>query len=406
MSASSSPLTARVYVTGTGVISCAGQSVQSLWESARAGHSGIVEGIGRIPLATLKSADESSENAALTFSMLAIAQAMTSAGWEKLDGDDGLIFATTTGQIPIWDKALIAYLREEIKRDEFDRVFAHQPLGALMDAIADRLSFSGRSFITSTACTAATQALALGSQWIAQGRVKRCLVVGTEVLCTLTVEGFRSLQLLSPHSAKPFDVDRKGINLSEGSAALCLEGSNASDRALVCISGVGLSSDSFHMTAPQPQGEGCREAIQQALSCAGLQAQDISWIHAHGTGSPHNDSSEGAAIEAVFGTVGPPVSSTKGIHGHSLGASGALETVLCIEAMKRGEILATYGLSNPDPTIRLNVARENKPLKLQHILKLTLGFGGANAALVLSSPQASVRAPISRASETKQVGNP
>ncbi len=411
MSAAPAGLTSRVYVTGTGVISCAGQNSDALWESAHSGKSGIVNGIGPVDFKSLDlsildsfpnlaeslradlSAD-SEQNSALVFSLLAIAHAMNAAGWKKLESEDGLIFATTTGQIPIWDKALIAYLKKEIKREEFDRVFAHQPLGTLLDSISDRLDFSGRSFITSTACTAATQALALGAEWISQRRVKRCLVVGTEVLCTLTLEGFKSLQLLSQQSAKPFDAERKGINLSEGSAALCLEGESAGDnqktdlqqRALARISGLGLTTDSYHMTAPEPNGRGCRDAILLALNLSGLQPNDISWIHAHGTGSPHNDSAEGSAIFSVFGEDGPLVTSTKGIHGHSLGASGAVESVLCIEALKRNEILATYGLVNPDTAIKVKVARTNQLKELRHILKLTLGFGGANAAIIFSAP--------------------
>ena len=397
-------LTDRIFVTGTGVISCAGHSINELWKNAQNGTSGIVNGIGRIDINSLNleslhlSASSAAQNIALTFSLLAISQAMKDAGWLQLGPDDGLIFATTTGQIPMWDKALVSYLKNEIKRDEFDRIFAHQPLGTLLDSISDRLNFSGRSFITSTACTAATQALALGAEWISQKRVRRCLVVGTEVLCTLTLEGFKSLQLLSQQSAKPFDVDRKGINLSEGAAALCLEGDGQDDpfnsladvrrRAKAQISGLGLTTDSYHMTAPEPNGRGCRDAILQALTLSGLQPKDISWIHAHGTGSPHNDSAEGAAIFAVFGEDGPPVTSTKGIHGHSLGASGALESVLCVEALIRNEILATNGLVNPDPTIRVNVTRSNEAKDLTHILKLTLGFGGANAAIILSRPNA------------------
>ena len=378
---SSAPISAGTYVTGTGVISCAGKSPAELWENALAGRTGVPDGVGRVA-----NADENL-NKAIDFSLSAIRQAMAKAGWDRLHETDGLILATTTGQIPIWDKALVSFLHGEMSRDEFELAFVHQPIGNLLDAICNQIEFTGKTFLTATACTAATQALALGAAWIEQGRVKRCLVVGTEVLCTLTLEGFRSLQLLSPVPCQPFDRDRRGINLSEGSAALCLEaGPDAKKRALAKIEGSGLTTDGYHMTAPEPNGNGCLQAIRIALSNSGLEPKDISWIHAHGTGSQHNDSSEGKAINTLFGADGPCVTSTKGIHGHALGASGAIETVLCIEAFANQIILKTSGLANPDPTIHVRHAKENAPDKIDRILKLTVGFGGANAALVLSRP--------------------
>ena len=393
-----------VYVTGSGVISCAGNSPAQLWENTHAGRTGVPEGIGRItghlvdpsdPTSNAKISADENLNKALEFSIIAIRQAMTKAGWENLRETDGLILATTTGQIPIWDKALVSFLRGDISRDEFELAFIHQPIGNLLDAICNQIEFTGRSFLTATACTAATQAIALGAAWIQQGRVQRCLVVGTEVLCTLTLEGFRSLQLLSPRPCQPFDRDRSGINLSEGSAALCLEaGPEARGRALAKIDGAGLTTDGYHMTAPEPGGNGCLEAIRIALNSSGLEPKDISWIHAHGTGSQHNDSSEGKAIAALFGThpdAAPFVSSTKGIHGHALGASGAIETVLCLEALAHQIVLKTPGLTHPDPTIQVRHAHENTPFKIDRILKLTLGFGGANATIIFSRPDLEVQ---------------
>jgi 3-oxoacyl-(acyl-carrier-protein) synthase len=184
-------------------------------------------------------------------------------------------------------------------------------------------------------------------------------------------------------------MDRKGINLAEGAAALCLEsGEAAKYHALARIAGVGMATDSFHMTAPEPEGRGCKEAIAVALNSSGLTLKDISWIHAHGTGSLHNDLAEGAALCNLFKEAMPPVTSTKSIHGHSLGASGAIETVLCLEALIRQQIIKTAGLEKPDPAIPIHHTSANGPAYLKHILKLTLGFGGTNAALILSRPDA------------------
>jgi len=379
-----------VYITGTGVVSCAGNSPETLWESAFAGLSGIREGVGRVPLSSLPSLpfafDKESElSSGLRFSLEAARQAFQTAGWDCLRPDDGLILATTTGQIPLWEKALVAFLHKDVSEEKFRVVFADQPIGVLLDAISDELKFAGRSFLVSSACASATQAIGLGADWILSGRVKRCLVLGVEVLSQLTLEGFKSLQLLSPNPARPFDRERKGINLSEGAGALCLEASP--ERApLARIAGFGMGTDGHHMTAPDPEGAGCQRAIREALKAAGLEPHEISWVHAHGTGSTHNDLAEGAAIAKCFSTAGgpPPVTSTKNIHGHSLGACGALEAVLCVEAIRRQMILKTAGLENPDPRIPVRHPHESGAAAVRHVLKTTLGFGGANAALILS----------------------
>ncbi|RYZ76672.1 MAG: beta-ketoacyl-[acyl-carrier-protein] synthase II, partial [Proteobacteria bacterium] len=219
--------------------------------------------------------------------------------------------------------------------------------------------------------------------------VKRCLVGGVEVLSPLTVEGFKSLQLLSTTAAHPFDEARKGINLSEGAGFLILEAEESKQSpSLAQIAGFGLTTDAFHMTGPHPEGEGCFNAMAQAVSKAGLKPSDISWVHAHGTGSDLNDLSEGRAIAKYFGISpqlsSPQVSSTKFSHGHALGASGALETILCIESLRRQTILKSGGLEKQDSRIPIEIVKESRSFPLKHILKNTLGFGGINAALVLS----------------------
>lgn len=382
-----------VYITGTGVVSCAGNSSDTLWESAFSGRSGIREGVGRVSLESLPPYpllfDKESElSSGLRFSLEASRQAFEKAGWESLRSDDGLILATTTGQIPLWEKALVEFLHKDVPEEKFSAVFADQPIGVLLDAISDELKFGGRSFLVSSACASATQAIGLGADWIRSGRVKRCLVIGVEVLSQLTLEGFKSLQLLSPFQARPFDRERKGINLSEGAGALCLEAEPKGPR-LALISGFGMGTDGHHMTAPEPEGAGCQQAIREALKSAAIAPSEISWVHAHGTGSAHNDLAEGTAIAkcleaSVAQGKQPPVTSTKNIHGHSLGACGAIEVVLCVEAIRRQMILKTAGLENPDPQIPVRHANVSGPGSVRHVLKTTLGFGGANAALILS----------------------
>ncbi len=370
-----------ICVTGTGALTCVGAGVENLWNAAIDRRSGIKNGLGHV-------SDSDLVNPALSrtaeMSMIAIQEAMKKSGWTELRPDDGLILATTSGQIPIWDKALSEFLGGRISQDAFSEVFRHQPLGSLVNDLCRRLEFNGRTLLVSSACSASTQALAVAGMWLNSGRVRRVLVGGVEVFCDLIIEGFRSLQLLSSEATKPFDQSRAGINLSEGAGFLCLEREPHSE-PLAILSGFGVSSDGYHMTAPHPEGRGCREAMKNALQTAGLSPDHIDWIHAHGTGSTHNDLAEGIAIRAVFEGRVPPVSSSKWIHGHALGATGAIESILCIEALRHQIMLESFGLQTPDENIPLQFPRQNTETQLRHILKNTLGFGGSNAALVLSS---------------------
>lgn len=364
-----------VDITGTGAVTCVGATAQALWQAALSERSGIRGGVGEIETPSVRSK-------AVYLATEAIKQAMSNAGWTELHADDGLILATTTGQIPVWDKALVRFLKNQIDEKTFQQDFSAQPLGSLVDEIAAVLHFNGPSQLITTACSASTQALALAAMWLKTGRVKRVLVGGAEVLCDLTVQGFKSLQLLSPTPTMPFDEARQGINLSEGAGFLTLELN--SSKALAHLSGHGMSTDAFHMTSPHPEGRGCFEAMSAALKSARLSPGDISWIHAHGTGSRHNDAAEGTAINQLFGESQPFTTSTKWVHGHALGASGAIETILCVEALKHQTILKTGGLKNADPQIPVKHAKENTQAELTHVMKNTLGFGGANAAIVIS----------------------
>lgn len=370
----------RVFISGTGAVSCLGEGVEALWSRSERGDSGLRGGLGAVPGAGAAG------DPALEFARRSLNEALRGAGWSGLGPHDGFILATTTGQIRQWDHSYYELLRGRLPVSDFRRDFLNQPLGHVLDLLRAELGHTGPSHVLSSACSAGTQAVALGAMWVQSGLVKRCLVGGVEVLCDLTLEGFRSLQLLSPEMSRPFDIARRGINLSEGAAFLCLESSCA--KPLAAVSGWGFSSDAHHMTGPQPEGDGSFRALHQALVTASLAPSDISWIHCHGTGSQQNDSTESAALNRLFEGRSPAASSTKAIHGHALGASGALESVLVAEALRRQISLGTAGLETVDPAIAIPIAREARSASLAHVLKNTLGFGGNNAALVLSRADA------------------
>lgn len=371
------------WVTGTGAVTCVGEGRSALWQAAATQRSGIEQGVGRVPRLADAAA---SDSPGLTFAISAAREALSQAGWAELQPGDGLILATTTGHIPLWQHALPDFIRGRLAHDAFEPIFRRQTLGSFLCDLRSHFGHSGPAMVVSSSCAAGTQALGLAALWIKTGKVRRCLVGGAEVLCDLTLEGFRCLQLLATRASVPFDAGRAGIHLSEGAAFLCLE-SDPNVSTLGCISGFGCSTDAHHMTGPHPEGIGSLQAMTAALHSAGVRPEQVDWIHAHGTGSQQNDLAEGTAIARLFGGAarGPRVSSTKSVHGHALGASGALETVLCLEALRQQTVVPTGGLKDPDPRIDVRHVLQSEAVPLRHIVKNTLGFGGSNAALVISS---------------------
>jgi len=381
-------------------VSASGLNPQALWQNVLIDKSCIEKGLGRISPADFERVRETtakspagerlqnignalSESRALWLALAAIEQAMQQAGWERLGTRDGLIVATTTGQVALWEDAVTDYLLGKWNHSPYPESMLFEPLGVSLQSLHHLLDFDGFSQLVTTACSASTQAIALAAHWLKSGRIDRCLVGGFEVLSRLTTEGFRSLQLVSELPATPFDEKRAGINLSEAAAFLCLERGDIAS-PLARLSGGGFANDAHHMTAPHPEGRGLAASITQAIAEAQIAPEDISWVHAHGTGSVHNDLAEANALRSVFGDSSPWVTSTKAVHGHSLAASGALETVICLEALRDGKIPRTAGLRTVDPKIRLRHPETVREETLNHVLKTTLGFGGTNAAIVLS----------------------
>ena len=364
---------------------CLGRGAAALWNGVESGRSGIEDSLGRVADQALAGLPlDLQKNRALAFAVATIDEAMQQAGWTQLNEDDGLIVATTTGLYQKWNQSFAQFVRGQQRAVDFLSDFKSQPLGELPAAISKHYAHIGPVSLVSSASSASTQALAMASMWLRQKRVRRCLVVGVEILCDLTVDGFKSLQLLSESPSRPFDRQRSGINLSEGAGALCLEALGEGPRALAGLVGDGLSSDGFHMTGPHPEGDGSFRSMQMVLDTAGLEAGDIGWVHAHGTGSVQNDLAEGLAVARLFKDRMPWISSTKWHHGHALGAAGAIESVLVIQAMQRKMVLCTHGLENPDERIPVKHPTSHLTAPDRFVLKNTLGFGGANATVIFS----------------------
>jgi 3-oxoacyl-[acyl-carrier-protein] synthase-1 len=264
----------------------------------------------------------------------------------------------------------------------------HEPSalsGFLCEALGARMFYS-----LSTACSTGLHAVGMAKRLIERGGCDLCLAVGADALSLLTLRGFSSLMLIDPSGCKPFDKTRAGISLGEGAGALLLASDKAVARTrarpLAYVNGWGASADCHHMTAPHPTGEGARRCVLAALLEANLRPADIDLIATHGTATPDNDNAEIAAMRSVFGVV-PPFCSMKRTLGHTLAASGILEAVFAVCAMRSGRIPPTAGFERLDEAIGC-APSEYRETPVKNVLKNAFGFGGNNAAAVFSRERA------------------
>ncbi len=244
------------------------------------------------------------------------------------------------------------------------------------------LQLSGPAVVISCACSSSAKVFASARRAIEAGLIDAALVGGVDSLCLTTLYGFHSLQLVSRTPCRPFDVARDGISIGEAAAFALLERPAASlDANAVLLLGVGESSDAYHMSAPHPQGRGARAAMLQALEAAAFAPGDIEYINFHGTGTPSNDEAEARAVTGVLGQV--PGSSTKGATGHTLGAAGALEAVICALALQQGVMPAGVNTTEVDPALPVHYLRANRAARLSRVMSNSFGFGGSNCSLIL-----------------------
>jgi 3-oxoacyl-[acyl-carrier-protein] synthase II len=236
--------------------------------------------------------------------------------------------------------------------------------------------------VVSNACASGTNAVGCAAGLVRNGHARSALAIGFDALSEFVFAGFDSLQASTDRICRPFDLNRDGLALGEGAAAILIErGEDAPGHLiLAALSGYGVANDNFHLTKPDPSGRGPRLSMQRALADAGWESQSVDYINAHGTGTPFNDASEAAAIVAVCPEA--PVSSTKGLTGHALGAAGAIEAVFCVLAIRTGFLPVNANVVNPIAGIRLVTPNNNAPAP-QRILSNSFGFGGSNATIAL-----------------------
>lgn len=240
-------------------------------------------------------------------------------------GRIGVILGTSTSGIDEASRGIASYLTHQSFPESYD--YRQQELSAPANFLASWLDLSGPAYVISTACTSSARALLSARRLLDMNLCDAVLCGGVDSLCALTINGFSSLEAVSNERCNPFSRNRNGINIGEA-AVLFLMTREAADGHRIALLGAGACSDAHHISAPEPTGRGAQEAMNKALSSAGLAATDIAYLNLHGTATPHNDAMESLAVNAVF-PLGVPCSSTKPMSGHTLGAAGALEAAFC-----------------------------------------------------------------------------
>jgi len=397
--------TRRIAITGIGSINALGTGVEAFADGLRAGTCGI-GALSLFDAAGFRSACAAEVRAltpppdlpaavvrrATRSALLAIIAAREAWCMAALQGEDaagvGVVMGTTTGGMATGEELY----RKTLRGDGRQRLagWLATPASALVNELASVFACTGPRLTVSTACSSGANALGLAADWIRAGRADVVLCGGTDALCQMTFSGFNALQALDRQPCRPFDQDRAGLTLGEGAGVFVFEDWTRAQRRQARVLGefvsYGVSADAHHLTQPRPDGAGAVMAMRRALDEAHVAADEVDYINAHGTGTPLNDAIETRAIKTVFGdrAYRVPVTSTKSMVGHCLGAAGAIEALACVLAMRDGVIPPTATLERPDPECDLDyVPKTSRAATLKTVLSNSYGFGGNNTSVIL-----------------------
>ncbi|MCE1229360.1 MAG: beta-ketoacyl-[acyl-carrier-protein] synthase family protein [Firmicutes bacterium] len=249
------------------------------------------------------------------------------------------------------------------------------------EVIARTFGFRGPCQTIVNACSSGTDALGIGADWIEAGLCDVVIAGGADELGRVTYSGFISMKIADNTPCKPFDLNRKGLNLGEGAAMLVLQSETSRrGRARGYLEGYGSACDAYHQTAPHPEGLGLKRALRQALGS--VPVEDVAFVNVHGTGTPDNDKVEGRVLSELMPAV--PFLSTKGYTGHTLGAAGAIEAAFTVACLEEGRIPPSVGFDTPDPDVGICPVADITPIRSHRALSQSLAFGGNNAVVLLA----------------------
>lgn len=405
----------RIVITGLGAVSPLGHDVGSTWAACRAGTSGVapivqfdasalptrfaaeVKNFDAVGHLGVKEARRTSRCTQLA--LVAAREAVSDSGLDihAIGEDTGVLVASGVGGLEVVERAALNLHQKGVRRVSpftVPSMIADMPAGM----IAIEHGAKGPNFAVVSACASAAHAIGEAAEWIRRGDATAVIAGGTEAsVCALGVGSFNAMQALSTRNdeperaSRPFDRDRDGFVIGEGAAIVILEELEAARqrgaRIYAEVSGYGATADASHITAPEPNGDGARRCILRALDRAHARPEDVGYINAHGTSTQLNDAAETKAVKAALGEAAAtiPMSSTKSMHGHLLGAAGALEAIIAVLAIRDQYVPPTINLEEPDPECDLdyvpNVGRNHS---IDLAISTSFGFGGHNACLAFS----------------------
>lgn len=392
-----------VAITGMGIISAIGHSVEENKTSLMASESGIGPlrhiqtknskhiKVGEISLSNTQlskqlqlSEDHSFTRTGLLGLFAAKAALQNANIITNSDHKTGFITATTVGGMDMTE----LFLKQFATDVDAQKYIQSHHAGDATQKIADALDITEFVTTISTACSSAANAIMLGARMIKAGKLDRVIVGGSDPLSKFTINGFKTLMIQSDEPCAPFDAHRKGLNLGEAAAYLVLESDEIVQKenknVLAYLSGYGNANDAFHQTASSENGEGAFLAMQKALKMAGLNPNQIDYVNAHGTATPNNDLSESVAIQRIFGKNNPDFSSTKAFTGHTLAAAGVVEAVFSIISLQEQTVFPNLNFKSAIPETGLIPVTSVVKKELSHVLSNSFGFGGNCSTLIFS----------------------
>ncbi|RED43145.1 3-oxoacyl-[acyl-carrier-protein] synthase-1 [Winogradskyella eximia] len=396
-----------VAITGMGIISAIGNNVEENYASLVTGNTGISKiskietnhkdsiMVGEIGFTNqeleqqLGLSSENNYSRTAFLGVIAAKEAIKNAGISDINNyKTGLISATSVGGM---DRTEAHYYDYAVDKSTQKYIEGHHA-GDSTQKIAEQLGIK-QSLVTtiSTACSSAANAIMLGARLIKSGQLDRVIVGGADCLSKFTINGFKTLMILSDTYNSPFDEHRKGLNLGEAAAYLVLESDKVvlseNKPVLAYVKGYGNANDAYHQTASSENGDGATLAMQQALKVAELSPKDISYINAHGTATGNNDLSEGRAILRVFENDIPDFSSTKAFTGHTLAAAGAIEAVYSVLALQNNVIYPNLNFKTQMKEFNITPQLEFKEKEQHTIMSNSFGFGGNCSTIIFSKKQ-------------------
>lgn len=396
-----------VAITGMGIISSIGNTVEENYNALLNSQVAIttIENISTVHTDVIKVGEIKKSNQELIHELqlekdnnfsrtamlgvIAAKQAVKNAGITSINEfKTGLISATSVGGMDMTER----FYYEYFQNPETRKYISSHNAGDITDKIANELGLQGMVTTISTACSSAANAIMLGARLIKSGKLDRVIVGGTDALSKFTINGFKTLMILSDGYNSPFDKDRKGLNLGEAAAYLVLESDQVvkkeNKKVLARVSGYGNANDAFHQTASSENGDGAFLAMDKAFQVAQMKPEQIDYINVHGTATPNNDLSEGRAMVRIFGeNKAPDFSSTKPFTGHTLAAAAAIEAVYSVLAIQNNVVFPNLNFQTPMEEFNLVPQTTLKHKNVEHVLSNSFGFGGNCSTLIFSKSE-------------------